>query len=53
MSAVESAVIRQEQTEHQRSVLYQQLGEAAEKAEHRQAALYRQLGELSGLLCPG
>lgn len=52
-STVENAVIRQEQTERQRTVLYQQLGSAAEKAEHRQAALYRQLGGLSGPLCPG
>lgn len=52
-STVESAVIRQEQAERQRTVLYQQLGSAAEKAGHRQAALYRQLGELSGLPCPG
>lgn len=48
-SAVEDAVIRQDQVERQQSALYRQLGDAAERAEHRQAALYRQLGALSGL----
>lgn len=48
-SAVEDAVIRQEQVEQKQSALYQWLGDVAERAEHRQAALYRQLGELSGL----
>ena len=46
MSTVENAVIRQEQAEYQRSVMYQQLEEATEQAERRQAALYRQLGAL-------
>lgn len=48
-SAVEDAVIRQEQAERTRLGLYRQLGRSAEKAQHRQAALYQQLGELSGL----
>lgn len=48
-STVEDVVIRQEQMERQQSLLYQRLGDAAERAKHRQTALYQQLGELSGL----